>query len=129
MRHVEWSDYLGNSASALEIVQQAGCANMPTLAEYCEEQHNDIWPDEPVVEWDDVAASLVHDAAKERVRRDGLDGFNEVIFYEWSERDHLLWIATAPLVELRSWAEATQAAQNERSACPDAGGSPSAARQ
>jgi hypothetical protein len=77
MKRIEWSDYLGNSASALEIVRQAGCTNMLTLAEYCEKQHGDIWPDEPVnVEWDDVAASLVHDAAGERVRRDGLDGFN-----------------------------------------------------
>lgn len=110
MSRVNWSDYLGNNATALEIVRRFNMTESnaaSNLADWCEAQHADIWTDEPVnVVWDDVAASLLCDAVDDRLRAEpALAEYRDVFLYDWTEGDaHRLWVATAPTEEIVSWA-------------------------
>ena len=39
-----------------------------------------------------------------------LDDYNDVIFYDWPNwREHMQWIATAPVAEIVDWAETVDA--------------------
>lgn len=113
----EWSNVLGNSATALEIVQNyretIGAESMSMLAEWCEAQARDVWGNDLPndVDWTDIAEQLVRAAAEERVRQSGaLDDHRDTIFYDWPEGSaHLLWIALAPEREIVSWAQSIEA--------------------
>lgn len=37
-----------------------------------------------------------------------LEQYRDVCLYDWTEADHLAWIATAPLAEVLSWADMVQ---------------------
>jgi hypothetical protein len=114
-KRIEWSDYLGNSATALEIVRQFSESGEGDLAEWCEAQHDDIWPDSAInVEWCDVAHALLKSAVDDRMRQDDLGYYEAAIVYDWTEGDnHLLWVATAPRAQIVSWAESVQEAQKD----------------
>ncbi len=53
--------------------------------------------------------------ARERVSATPeLAAHQDIIFYDWSNWDeHMTWIATAPIAEIVSWAEATERAARE----------------
>lgn len=108
-----WSDVLGNSASAIEIVRQfhqaygGVCLNLSEVAEWCEEQAEELWGDGAPedVDWSRVADELLQDAAEQRVNASpALREYEDVIFRDWPNRtEHLMGVAVGDEAETVDW--------------------------